>query len=240
MKRRILIIDNEPQDEEIEKLKRDAHNIGIDLDCDQYNVGSTKETALLDNGVVSIDKVVSEYLNRFQGRTYSLAAFDWDLNDDITDGIELIRQFQAKNILKSTPKMLYSGLLDEKLKEKFNSFKTGRMTLDRLTSQIKTMINIELHGFCKREDYDKFIISYLRKAEEPLDFIVEDVLNSYPELHFIESWGNNSFRGKRFLEVAKIIQSDANLKNELKREIIEQCIAYLTNHIGYATNNTSC
>lgn len=67
MKKRILIIDNEPQTEEIEKMIRDAHNVGIELDCDQYNVGSTEETALLDKGILNIEKVIQEYKKRFRG-----------------------------------------------------------------------------------------------------------------------------------------------------------------------------
>lgn len=105
MKKRILIIDNESQDEEIEKMIRDAHNVGIELECDQYNVGSTEETDLLDKGFLNIEKVIQEYKKRFKG-TYSLIACDWDLNDDNVDGIELLRQFKANNIWKHTPKML--------------------------------------------------------------------------------------------------------------------------------------
>lgn len=231
MTKRILIIDNEPQSEEIEKMIRDAHNSGIELECDQYNVGSTEETDLLDNGLLNIEKVIQEYKKRYTGKSYSLIACDWDLNDDKIDGIELLRQFSANNIWKHTPKMLYSGLLDEKLNEKLESYKSGKLTKDRLRSHIKLLINSDLRGFHKREDYDKHIISFLKDEEETLDLVVEDLLLKFPELKFKGAWEHHSFSGKTFEEVARIISSDEHLHKLFKRELIEECMAYLTETI---------
>jgi len=231
MKKRILIIDNEPQTEEIEKMIRDAHNEGIELECDQYNVGSTEETDLLEQGVLKIDKVINEYKKRYKGLSYSLIACDWELNDDNIDGIELLRQFNARNIWKHIPKMLYSGLLDEKLSEKLESYKSGELSKDRLLSHIKLLINSDLKGFHKREDYDRHIISFLKDGEETMDVIVEDILLKFPNFKFKGAWEHRSFAGKTFKEVADIISSDENLHKNFKRELIEECVAYLTKSI---------
>lgn len=231
MKKRILIIDNEPQTEEIEKMIRDAHNVGIELECDQYNVGSTEETDLLDKGFLNIEKVIQEYKKRYKGKSFSLIACDWDLNDDNIDGIELLRQFKAKNIWNNIPKMLYSGLLDEKLSEKLELYKSEKMPKDKLLSHIKLLINSDLRGFHKREDYDKHIISFLKDEEESLDIIVEDLLLKFPDFEFKGAWEHRSFSGKTFKEVADIISTDENLHKKFKRELIEECVAYLTKSI---------
>lgn len=231
MKKRILIIDNEPQTEEIEKMIRDAHNVGIELVCDQYNVGSTEETELLDKGLLNMEKVIQEYKKRFCGKSYSLIACDWDLNDDNIDGIELLRHFKANNIWKNTPKMLYSGLLDEKLSEKLESYNSGRLPKDKLLSHIKLLINSDLRGFHKREDYDKQIITFLKDEEETLDIIVEDILVKFPDFEFKGAWEHRSFSGKTFKEVASIISNDENLHKKFKRELIEECVAYLTKSV---------
>jgi len=231
MKKRILIIDNESQDEEIEKMIRDAHNVGIELECDQYNVGSTEETDLLDKGFLNIEKVIQEYKKRFKG-TYSLIACDWDLNDDNVDGIELLRQFKANNIWKHTPKMLYSGLLDEKLSEKLELYKLGKLSKDKLLSHIKLLINTDLRGFYKREDYDKYIIAFLRDEEETMDVIVEDILLKFPDFEFKGAWEHRSFCGKTFKEVASILSSNEILCQKFKRELIEECIAYLSKSVS--------
>lgn len=231
MKKRILIIDNEPQTEEIEKMIRDAHNVGIELICDQYNVGSTEETELLDKGLLNIEKVIQEYKKRFSGKSYSLIACDWDLNDDNIDGIELLKQFKANNIWKNIPKMLYSGLLEEKLSEKLESYNSGRLSKDKLLSHIKLLINSDLRGFHKREDYDKQIITFLKDEEETLDIIVEEILVKFPDFEFKGAWEHRSFSGKTFKEVARIISTDENLHKKFKRELIEECIAYLTKSV---------
>lgn len=231
MKKKILIIDNEPQTEEIEKMTRDAHNMGIELECDQYNVGSTEETDLLDKGVLNIDKVIYEYKRRYKGKSYSLVACDWDLNDDNIDGIELLRQFKANNIWKHTPKMLYSGLLDEKLSEKLELYKSGKLSKDKLLSHIKLLINTDLRGFHKREDYDKHILAFLKDEEETLDIVVEDLLLKFPDFCFKGAWEHRTFSGKTFKEVADILSSDENLCKKFKRELIEECIAYLSKSV---------
>ena len=231
MKKRILIIDNESQDEEIEKMVRDAHNVGIELECDQYNVGSTEETDLLDKGLLNIDKVIQEYKKRYKGKTYSLIACDWDLNDENIDGIELLRQFKSNNIWKHTPKMLYSGLLDEKLSEKIELFKSGKFSKDKLLSHIKLLINTDLRGFHKREDYDKHIIAFLKDEEETMDIIVEEILLKFPNFEIKGAWEHRSISGKTFKEVADILSSDENLCKKFKRELIEECIAYLSKSV---------
>src|SRR5258708_25687405 len=112
MEKKCLIIDNEDQSAVLEKLKRDGEKKGFIIECDQFNVGSTFADELLTNGKIDIPKVIDCYKRRFKGQIFHLAAIDWDLNDDGVDGIELLRQFRSKKILKTTPILLYTGLLE--------------------------------------------------------------------------------------------------------------------------------
>lgn len=231
MKKRVLIIDNEDQTDEIEKLIRDANNNGIKLECLQFNVGSTAETDLLTNGQIDIDKVVSEYKVRFKGITFNLVACDWDLSDEKIDGVELIRQLTANKICHRISKMLYSGLLDEKLSEKLEKYKKGNLTKSKFISQIRLLINADIRGFYPRENYDHQIISILKDSEDSLDFIIEDELSKFPELKFNGAFGNPFFNKKTYAEIIEIINHDDHLRNDLKREIIEHTIAYITEKI---------
>lgn len=106
------------------------------------------------------------------------------MNDDNIDGIELLKQFAANNIWKHTPKMLYSGLLDEKINEKLELYKSEKISKDKLRSHIKLLINSDLRGFHKREDYDKQIIAFLKDEEDTLDVIVEEILLKFPDFEF--------------------------------------------------------
>ena len=111
MIKRCVIFDDNDQNEEIIKLIRVGKTHGIDIECEQFNVGSTKFTEFLTDGEINMTKVISEYRKKYSGTTFHLAVFDWDLDDDNIDGIELIRQFSHNKILRNTPKIVISAKL---------------------------------------------------------------------------------------------------------------------------------
>jgi len=231
MNKNCIIIDNEDQSEIIEKLVRDGKAKGITIDCEQFNVGSTFENELLTDGVIDINKVVNEYKKRFKNQTFQLAAFDWDLSDPKTDGIELMRQFTHHKIFKNTPKLLYSGLLEDKLSSKIEEYKKGDLSKKDLLDRIKTLINADIKGFVGRENYDRDIIGILEGTDETLDLIIEEELNKLPELRFSNKFINEKFKGKTFYEIATILEENDLLRNAFKKEIIQQVVAYLSEKI---------
>lgn len=231
MVKKCIIIDNEDQSEELEKLVRDAQKKGITVECAQFNVGSTFETELLTNGKIDVEKVVAEYKRRFAGTTFHLAAFDWDLSDDNIDGIELMRLLKHNKIFKNTPKLLYSGLLEEKLSSKIDDFKNDTLTKRELLDRIKTLINADIKGFVGRENYDADIIRILEGTDETLDLIIEEELAKFPELIFANKFVNDNFKGKTFQEISTILEEHDHLRNDFKKEIVQQVIAHLTESI---------
>lgn len=225
MKKKCIIFDNEDQSESIEKLIRDGKLIGIEIDCEQFNVGSPELTEVLTNGEIDIDKVIVEYKRRYKKETFHLAAFDWQLDDDKIDGVELIRQLTHNKILKNTPKIIYSGLLNDILGDILKSENSKNQ--EKLT----TLVNGDIRGFYKREKYDADILNFLSANDEHVDLIVEEELKKFPELIFKNSFTNNNFNGKTFLEIADFIENHDNIRNEFKKEIIQQVISYLTEKI---------
>lgn len=225
MIKKCIIFDNEDQSESIEKLIRDGKNKGIIIECEQFNVGSSELTEVLTNGEIDIAKVVTEYKKRFKRETFHLAAFDWQLDDDKIDGVELIRQLTHNKILKNTPKIIYSGLLNDILGDILKSENSKNQ--EKLT----TLVNGDIRGFYKRDKYDVDILNFLSVNDEHIDLIVEEELKKFPELTFKNSFTNNHFNGKTFLEIADFIEKHDNIRNEFKKEIIQQVISYLTEKI---------
>lgn len=117
MKRTCLIIDDEDQTEEIEKLVRDAKHQGIELTCFQFNVGNTGCTEFLSDGLIDIDKVVSQFNNQYRNFHFDIIAFDWHLDDENVTGVELIRKFAYYRLARFSPKIVYSGVLDDVIKK---------------------------------------------------------------------------------------------------------------------------
>lgn len=231
IKKNCLIIDNDDQTAEIEKLKRDGKARGISIECEQFNVGSTFDTELLTQGRIDIDKVVAAYKKRFRQQTFHIAAFDWDLSDDLVDGVELIRQLNHHKILRNTPKILYTGLLEDKLGAKLDDFKNGNLSKVRLIAHIRILIKADIIDFVGREKYEEDILRLVAQTDETIDLIIEEELNKFPELKFGNSFTSRSFNGKTFLEISKILESESGLRNDFKKEIIQQVIAYLTEKI---------
>ena len=225
MMKKCIIFDNEDQTDEIEKLIRDGRNSGIEIECEQFNVGSTFFTEVLSAGKIDIDKVIIEYKKRFKGKTFQLAAFDWDLDDDKINGIELLRKLKANRILKNTPKIIYSGLLDEILAGIEDLTKTDRI------NRIKTLINNDIRGYHERGNRDIEIIHFFSNELETLDLILEEELKKFPDLVFENRFVNKNFNGKTFLEIIDFLEHDDKIHNDFKKEIIQQVIAYLTEKI---------
>jgi hypothetical protein len=228
MEKRCLIIDNVDQSSVIEKLRRDARAQGIDIECEQFNVGSTFDDALLTDGKIDIPKVVEEFRKRYGGRVFHLAAFDWDFSDSEIDGLELIRQFKHENLLKNTPKLLYTGLLEYKLGEKLDAFKNGLLTRPALLAQIRLLVNADIVDFIRRENYEDRIIIHFKTADESIDLILEDELSKFPDLTFKMGFGKAYLKNRRFGEVAQILSSNDLVKRQIKKEIIQEIISYLT------------
>ncbi|MBS1508039.1 MAG: hypothetical protein JSS79_15470 [Bacteroidetes bacterium] len=228
MEKRCLIIDNDDQSAEIEKLKRDGKARGIEIECEQFNVGSTFEDDLLSHGKIDIDKVVSEFRKRFKHQVFHLAAFDWDLSDEDVNGVELMRLFEHHKILKNTPKLLYTGLLEERLSTMLDEFKAGNVQKSQLKKHILILIKADIKDFVARENYEQDILRLIERTDETIDLIIEEELSKFPDFKFNNSFTSDNFKGKTFMEISSILENDDRLRNDFKKEIIQHVIAYLT------------
>lgn len=239
IKRTCLIIDNEDQTEEIEKLVRDAENSGVHLECHQFNVGNTGYSDILTEGLIDITKVVSEYRKKFQNQYFDIIAFDWDLEDENITGVELIRKFTENKIAKLSPKLVYSGVLDDVIKKiiqenlelKNVAGKFNPIIRDGAISKIKSLVRNRVFEYLDRGQRDPMILKFLKEDIQSTELIIVQTLNQFPDFRFNHKFVNEKFRGKTFQEIASYLDTDDLQGTEFKREIIEQVIAYLTESI---------
>lgn len=234
--RTCLIIDNEDQSDEIEKLVRDAQNIGINLECQQFNVGNTGYSDVLTNGLIDISKVVIEFRSKFKNQYFDIVAFDWDLEDENITGVELIRKFTENNLAKFSPKVVYSGVLDDVIKKiilenleiKKIAGENKAIVKDGAVTKIKSLVKNRALDYLDRGQRDPIILKFLKEDIQSTELIVIQTLNKYPDFVFGNRFVNEKFKGKTFQEIASYLETDDFQGNEFKRELIEQVIAYLT------------
>jgi hypothetical protein len=239
IKRTCLIIDDEDQSEEIEKLVRDASYQGIELVCHQFNVGNTSCTEFLTNGLIDIQKVVDEFNKKFKSIHFDIVAFDWHLDDENVTGVELIRKFTYHKIARYSPKIVYSGVLDDvikkiiqenlELKKDKGTFKP--IIKDDAIRKIKSLVKNRVYEYLDRDSRDPMILKFLKEEIQSTELIVIQVLEQYPELRFENNFVNEKFNGKTFKEIADFLKNNDSVALEFKREIIQQVVSYLTEKI---------
>jgi hypothetical protein len=226
--RHCLIIDNEDQSHEIEGIIRNGKPKGINIICHQFNVGSTSREDLLNDAKnIDIAKVVATFNNEFKGIAFNLMAFDWDLSDPNINGIELIRQFQANDLRKNTPKLLYSGVLKEQIGSMLNEFKENKRTEKTVINWLNALIKTPIMDFIDRPEYANSIVSILEKSNDSLEFAIESELRKLKDCEFKSVFPE--FEGRKFGEIADLIESENVAGNRFKRELVNQIISYLTN-----------
>ena len=237
IKRTCLIIDNEDQKEEIEQLVRDARHEGIELDCQQFEVGNTAYTQVLSLGKIDLDKVEKEVKLRYKNLVFDIIAFDYELDDDEVNGVELLRYFNNRRLFKRTPKLVYSGVLDQVLRNiiepnlgilKIKNEPDRAIIKQDGLAKIKSLIKYSVHEYLDRDDRDSIIIKFLKDDIQSTELIVAQALRLYPDFIFEQNFVNAKFNGMSYSDVADILDNDDIIGVEFKREIIQQVIAYLT------------
>jgi len=225
MERSCLLIDNEDQSASIEEIEREAKKNSLIIKCHQFNVGSTMEPRFLTNNVIDTGKVTEEFNKQFSNISFDLIAFDWDLDDESINGVELIRIFQQEGIRRSTPKLLYSGVLKIKIEGLLEEYKSGKVDFKTAWKHIKTLIEINIVDFKDRDEYEKSIVLYLKKNSPILEEILLKELRSNKDLKFHGLIG--ALEGKTFEDVANTIEKRADIAESFKVNLIEQATAYL-------------
>lgn len=223
--KKCLLIDNENQVSNMETIEREGKKIGISIKCYQFNVGSTNNPEFLTDNKIDLDKVICEFRSQYGGVTFDLIAFDWSLDDDEINGVELIKCFQDNKLRKSTPKLLYSGELKDEMQSLLNLYKEEKIKFKKAWNQIKTLVEIDIVDFKDREEYEMAIVNYLHKNSPSLETILVKELRHHNDLKFHGNF--EKFENKAFDEIATIIENDPDRSIAFKRGLIEESVAFL-------------
>jgi hypothetical protein len=225
MVRRCLIIDNEDQIDNFDTIIREGQQKNVKIECFQFNVGSPFRQDLLSEGMIDIQKVIAVIKSEFKGMSFDIIAFDWDYEDDFIDGVELIRQFKHHKIFPKTPKMLYSGLLMERVRGYVDNYANpdNKNNFNDLWKKLFPLISLEIVNFVLRDAYEKEIAAFLSKTHFDLNKLIIDELIKYPDLRFEDV--HPRFKGMPLSEIIDLIETDPSLGDLFFKEIVERCIA---------------
>ena len=229
MAKTCLIIDNENQEESgsIDEIIREARKKNISVECHQFLLGNVGRDDLLTKGEIDLEKVIPAFKKEFRGINFDLIAIDWDFEDGDSgvNGIKFLRHLEHCGIRKSTPKLLYSGVLKAETETLFENYKKGRIKFSAAWQQIKTLIDVKVVDFVDRTEYEKAIVSFLDKNIISTDIAIINELGKYPELVFENTYPK--FQGKTLEEIVSIIQTDYSTGSKFNKEIIERAVSHM-------------
>lgn len=232
--KRILLIDDADVSDVLIALKRKAKMKNINLDFDQFNVGSQRLPELIaDEGKLDISKVIQYYNSHYEKKYFDVVACDYQLSVDNVDGPDLLRQMGNICFAKGQRFLIYSGLLESIIEEhiKDTCCVSGKQIQvnQQLLKYIKHLVNAQYIGFVDRENLVDTILNHLLD-HTTLENLLEEAVEKYPDL-VLEYGFNHHLEGKKLKDCLNEIYSKETVRNDVMRDLFEQTLAYLCNRM---------
>ena len=220
MIKRCLFIDDNPEDVEsvLEDLKDLGHSRGLEISSDLFgldtNAGCYDSDSNLDKDKIK-NKLTDCYLTQ---NTYDLVVCDFDLEDEVVNGLQVARMVREKN--RNCIIALYSGNL-EKVAD--DIAKIGNQKERK--KKVKDLFNTKVSQFIDRSsDFHNQLIHTL-EHEIPVEVTIARKLREHGDLEF--KHGYQKFVGRTLGHVADEIENHKRHGNIFKEEIIERGIAHM-------------
>lgn len=219
MKKRVLLIDEEPMDDEIASIQRHFKNKGHEIEFVQFNIGSSLLTEVLTNNQIDLKKV-KDYFHQNHRRRYDLICFDYNLSNDLT-GVDIL--FELKPLLNENSKLLfYSGLLDEVIDKILSRRKGDGLSRQNAERLLKRLIQARVEDFVKRENLKNKVVELLSQNQETLDEIFAEKMElDYPNFR------TEYFDKLELYKLSQLLNNSDGKATKFKHEIVEQFISYL-------------
>lgn len=231
MTKRLLIIDNDDLTESIQTINDLAKKKNVKVECFPFHIGLPDGNDVInENGKIDFNLVLAKFKEKFGLMRFHMMASDFKLNDELIDGVEVLRRFQDLPNIKKANKILYSSELEEIVQKYLDDYKEGTKNFQDSWASFRTLIKLNIIDFSKREDIEKNIVNYIEKINEDDDDFILEELFSNSDLTFNPSM--EIYEGLTFQEVAeKILNNDSQSEN-FKRKLIHLAIS----NISYLQN----
>lgn len=222
MPKTCLIIDDNPQDDIIERIQTKALNKQVMIECLQFNVGSQERRDLLTHEAIDIDKVIQQFEKEFDGKKIDLICIDYNLEDDNIDGLEILRKIYP--LRGTSAYMLYSANLNQLASRIVDGYEVDK-DKKKLLGKIKALTRFKIMDFVDRDDYDDTILKILSRNDQSMELYIEEKLLEYGELEFHNTYP--IFEGKKLKEIAKEIRTRSLHGDRYVGELLEQAFSFM-------------
>ncbi|MBI5914238.1 MAG: hypothetical protein HY842_02595 [Bacteroidetes bacterium] len=217
--KRVLIIDDEDQADEITNLERVARQRGIPIQCTQFKVGSAELPEVLTDNHIDLSKVEA-YFKENIGRQH-LVCFDYNLGTEEITGVDVLTKLKS-----SAPRskfLFYSSLLDNIVRQMLEEYRGGQgKSFDKVKKNLIALISSRVEGFVDRRSFLEKILEILtQEKEETLDDIFEEKMQEY------QGFRSEYFDGLEISSLFQLLNTNDGRAINFKKEIVEQFVAYI-------------
>ncbi|WP_339875869.1 hypothetical protein [Olleya marilimosa] len=219
---RLLYIDDNRIDSQIENLRKKLKRSGFDLDETFLNLNDEKFKKRDENQRVILDlKKIKEYITEnYSQENFDIVASDYDYSDINLDGYQLLSWI--KNISKS-----------QKYRLRFAQFCLYSAEQDKVVEQlnspdkIKKLVKLKIDDFIDRNNLANDLFALFIKPKEKYSYSKHliDYLEKYPDLVFNNVYPK--FKGKSLSEIAHEIDKDLPNGIDFQKNLVELTIAHL-------------
>lgn len=223
--RKFIVIDNDPQDDEVTNIEGKAKDQGFNVEGEWFDP-TDSECLTDDQEHIDIDRVINQLNAKYQGRQIDIVLIDFSLSDDKIDGVDLAIQLKQKWRRGNFLMLMYSGDYDELMEklekewdaEFFNDFKQQYKAIKQHFKYFP------VDTFDRNKKMADELIKYLKLVRIDMEQILLQNLKLYPENIFENI--HPMFVGKKLKEITKMIENNSHEGEEFKSEIIERSIAH--------------
>jgi hypothetical protein len=220
---RLLYIDDNKIDSQIDSLRKKLKRSGFDLDETFLYLGddSFKRRDEISGNVILDKGKIQSYINEHLiNENFDIVASDFDFKDPQLDGLELLKWIKnesnsKKHRLRRAKYCLYSSEQDKVVRK-----------IDT-PGKVKSLIKIKIDEFIDRERIPeelKNMILAPKKAYKYKDGLIK-FLEKYPDLVFNSVYPK--FKGKKLSEIAIEIDKDSPNGIKFQEELINLTITHL-------------
>lgn len=188
-----------------------------------YQLNPKEERFVDENGFIIRERIINELNSpKYLQQLVHLIVCDYDLTDDKINGFEVIRILR-KDIKTKKKILLYSSNLSDVVDKIIQGEK------EEVSDKIIDLVNSNISAFCKRDQHllDAILKHLLEELVFSTDKFIESELYKYKDYKFKLVY--DKFENKSLGDIAEIIEKNRHEGEILKKEIVEQVIAYMIN-----------
>lgn len=219
---RLLYIDDNRIDAQIERLRKKLQGFGITLQETFLNLGNNQFKKKNEDGkfILDYNKIKEYIIDNFFDEPFDIIISDYDFKDDKIDGYKLISWIKhesdsKKKKIRRAKFCLYSAQQDKIVQ------------IIDTPEKIKKLVRLKIDDFISRDRLSDDLFTLINKEKSKFNFseTLIKFMSKYPDLVFNSVYPK--YKGKKLSDISIEIEKDLPNGIDFQKSIVELTITHL-------------